>query len=73
MYAIKNGKVKSITGIYAVKDKTVRSIQNVYSVIKGKAVLVWTAIKDFIASVFAQGYWQNQEGWNNDDAWKNEP
>lgn len=73
MYAIKNGKVKSITGIYVVKDKTVRSIQNVYSVIKGKAVLVWTAIKDFIASVFAQGYWQNQEGWNNDDAWKNEP
>lgn len=73
MYVIKNGNPKSITGIYAVKDKTVRSIQNVYSIIKGKVVLVWTAIKDFIASVFAQGYWQNQEGWNNNDLWKNEP
>lgn len=73
MYTIKDGKPTSVTNIYAVKDKTVRSIQNVYSVIKGKAVLVWTAIKDFVASVFAQGYWQNQEGWNNQDMWKNKP
>lgn len=73
MYTIKDGKPTPVTNIYAVKDKTVRSIQNVYSVIKGKAVLVWTAIKDFIASVFAQGYWQNQEGWNNQDMWKNKP
>lgn len=73
MYAIKEGKSKSVENIYAVKDGTAKTIKNVYSVIKGKAVLIWTAIKDAIAGVFSQGFWQNDEGWNNEDLWKNEP
>lgn len=73
MYAIKEGKSKSVGNIYAVKDGTAKTIKNVYSVIKGKAVLIWTAIKDAIAGVFSQGFWQNDEGWNNEDLWKNEP
>jgi hypothetical protein len=73
MYAIKEGKSKSVENIYAVKDGAVKTIKNVYSVVKGKAVLIWTAIKDAIAGVFSQGFWQNDEGWNNEDLWKNEP
>ena len=73
MYAIKEGKSKSVENIYAVKDGAVKAIKNVYSVVKGKAVLIWTAIKDAIAGVFSQGFWQNDEGWNNEDLWKNEP
>lgn len=73
MYAIKEGKSKSVENIYAVKDGVVKTIKNVYSVVKGKAVLIWTAIKDAIAGVFSQGFWQNDEGWNNEDLWKNEP
>lgn len=73
MYAIKEGKSKSVENIYAVKDGTAKTIKNVYSVIKGKAVLIWTAIKDAIVGVFSQGFWQNDEGWNNEDLWKNEP
>ena len=73
MQVIKNNQLKEVSSIYAVKDKAVKTITNVYSIVKGKAVLVWTAIKDFVAGVFSQGYWQNQEGWNNQDMWKNEP
>lgn len=73
MYAIKEGKSKSVENIYAVKDGVAKTIKNVYSVVKGKAVLIWTAIKDAIAGVFSQGFWQNDEGWNNEDLWKNEP
>jgi hypothetical protein len=73
MYTIKDGKSKEITNIYAVKDAAVKTITNVYSIIKGKAVLIWTAIKDAISGVFSQGYWQNTEEWNNQDMWKNEP
>lgn len=74
MYTIKGGESKEITNIYTVvKDKVIKSITNVYSIIGGNAVLIWTAVKDFIASVFSQGYWQNNEGWNNQDMWKNEP
>lgn len=73
MYTIKDGKSKEITNIYAVKDSAVKTITNVYSIIKGKAVLIWTAIKDVISGVFSRGYWQNNESWNNEDPWKNEP
>lgn len=73
MYTIKDGKGKEVTNIYAVKDKAVKAITNVYSIVKGKAVLIWTAIKDAIAGVFSQGFWQNDEGWSNEDPWKNEP
>lgn len=73
MYTIKDGKSKEITNIYAVKNEAIKTVTNIYSIVKGKAVLIWTAIKDFIVSVFSQGYWQNNEGWNNEDPWKNNP
>lgn len=73
MQVIKNSQLKEVSNLYAVKDKAVKTITNVYSIVKGKAVLVWTAIKDVVAGVFSQGYWQNREGWNNQDMWKNRP
>lgn len=73
MQTIKDGKVRSITNVYAVKDATVRAITNVYAIVKGKAVQIWTAVKDAIGGVFGSGLWNSTELWNNDDLWKNEP
>lgn len=72
MRIINNG-VKDIASIRVVIDQSIKEIKSIYSVIEGKAVLIWTAVKDFVAGVFSQGYWQNSEGWNNDDLWKNKP
>lgn len=71
MYILKNDNPTEISNIYAVKNETVRIIKNVYSIVKGNAVLVWTALKDALSSVFSRGYWINEEGWNNEDSWKN--
>jgi hypothetical protein len=73
MYTIKNGKVRYVDNIHVVKDNILKDVENVYSVVKGKLVLIWTSIRDLIAGVFTQGFWQNEESWNNEDAWKNEP
>ena len=73
MYTIKDSNAKTITNVYAIKDAVVRSVTNIYSIISGKAVLVWTAIKDAVSGVFGSGLWNSQELWNNDDIWKNEP
>lgn len=71
MYVLENGNPIEISNIRAVKDKTVRIIKNIYSIVKGNAVLVWTALKDALTGVFSRGYWVNGEGWNNEDMWKN--
>lgn len=73
MYSIKDKTSKAITNIYAVKDSVARSITNVYAVIAGKAVLVWTAVREAVSGVFGSGLWNSTELWNNDDLWKNEP
>lgn len=69
----KNGTLKDISNIQVFKGGIMRSISNVYSYIGGKLVLVWTAAKDIISSVFGSGVWMNDETWNNEDVWKNEP
>ena len=73
MYSIKDKTSKAITNIYAVKDSVAKSITNVYAVIAGKAVLVWTAVREAVSGVFGSGLWNSIELWNNDDFWKNEP
>ena len=69
----KNGTLKDISNIQTFKGGIIRSISNVYSYIGGKLILVWTAVKDIISSVFGSGVWMNDESWNNEDVWKNEP
>lgn len=71
MYILKNGNPVEISNIYAVKNKTVRIIKNAYSIVKGNAVLIWTALKNALSGVFSKGYWVNSESWNNEDSWKN--
>lgn len=72
MQTIKDGQLKPISGVYAIKDASVKAITNVYAIVKGKAVQIWTAVKDAIGGVFGSGIWNNVELWNNDDIWKNE-
>ena len=73
MYSIKDKTKLSITNVYAIKDAVAKAITNVYAVVAGKAILVWSAIKDAISGVFGSGLWNNEELWDNDDLWKNEP
>jgi hypothetical protein len=67
-----DGKITSISNVYAVKDASFKAITNVYAIVKGKAVQIWTAIKDIIGGVFGSGIWNSTELWNNDDLWKND-
>lgn len=73
MEIIKNQKVHETSDVYVIKNNSVKSITDIYSIVKGKTVLVWTSIKDFVSGVFSAGYWMSDEGWNNEDAWKNQP
>lgn len=73
MYSIKNKTKHAITNVHAIKDAVAKTITNVYAVVAGKAILVWTAIKEAVSGVFGSGLWNNEELWNNDDLWKNEP
>lgn len=73
MHIIKNGKSESVSNVYAIKDKVVQSISEIYAVVAGAAIQVWTIAKDYIAGVFSQGFWNNEEGWNNNDSWLNKP
>lgn len=70
---IKDGVVRSATGIYTVKDNVVLSITNVYDYVAGKTRLLWTIVKDIISNCFSAGYWINEERWVNEDAWSNGP
>lgn len=73
MYYIKDGITKQLSNVYAIKDNVVKSISNVYALTSGKAILVWTVIKDYVSGVFGSGIWDNVEMWTNDDMWNNEP
>lgn len=73
MYTIKESGLKPITNVYVIKDAVVKSVTNIYSIVAGRAVLVWTAIKDAISGIIGSGIWNNDEMWNNEDIWKNEP
>lgn len=73
MYSIKDKTKHTITNVYAIKNSIAKTITNVYAIVAGKAVLVWTAIKEAVSGVFGSGLWNNTELWNDEDIWKNEP
>lgn len=70
MKVVKNGKIITPNNIKIYKDSSIKTISNIYTVIKGKIVLIWSAIKD-ILSAFGAGFWKNEGPWNNNDSWKN--
>lgn len=64
---IVNSEGKQLVNLVVPTSKGHKRVTAIYRIIKGKAKVVWQAVR----SCFGSGMWLNEKPWINDEAWVN--